>query len=383
MTLTMNGISTSANSRPRIECIITAPFASPASQTLIPVTATWTLNNYARAGTFSADFALSGAQAVGAWYDAPDAMAGKVNKIDFQIIPSYLDDTQDPSSTRSSTANVQFQGLVDKLTFDPISNSLSVGGRDYSVLLLDYEVDDVYLNLTSSEIAQKLAGAIGLSANVARTKNPAGRFFSVSHTHHSKKGHSRFRNAWELLSKLASYEQYDLWVQGTTLNFQPMLSNSTSILAQMQQPAGSGAYATANFETARLERDLIIAKGVRVEISSWDSAQRVANVGKWPLTGSANATVYSPAVAPNLSQGKVQAMALSIYNDILAHLRTVTITVPGDLTMEPRQSLQFAGSNTTWDRPYRIDNIEREMSAETGFHQTVTARTRDPSGDAS
>ena len=385
MSVTMNGISTTGANRPRIECVITSPYASPATTILVPVTATWTVNNYARAGTFSAGFAYELSQgAPTAWYDPPDPSAGSAVKVDFQIWPSYLADGQDPHATRGTNASPQFQGLVDKVSFDPATGTLQVSGRDYSVLLLDYAVDDAFLNSPASEIVQKLAAAVGLQSSVTPTQGPSGRFFAISHTRHTTSKQSRFKNAWDLLSKLASYEQYDLWVDGTTLNFHPALSNTTIVNASIQMPGQGGhPYAVANFESVLLDRDLIIAKGVKVEISSWDSAQRAAHVGTWPRSPAANAVVYSPTIAPNLSNAQVQALAITIYNDILAHLRTVTIAVPGDLTMQPRQSLQLMGTGTSWDRLYRIDNIEREMSFESGFKQTVVARTRDAAGDAS
>ena len=385
MVVTMNGLSSADPNKPRVECVITTPYAFPSMTTKVPFTVSWTVNNYARAGTFSAGFAYDlGTADYTKWYDPPDPSAGNAIKVDFQIWPSYLAIGQDPRSTRGTSASCQFQGLVDKVSFDPASGVLQVSGRDYSVLLLDYAVDDAFLNCPASEIVQKLAAAVGLQSSVTPTSGASGRFFSISHTRHTTSKQSRFKNAWDLLSKLASYEQYDLWVDGMTLNFHPALSNTTIVNATIQMPGQGGhPYAVANFESLLLDRDLIIAKGVKVEISSWDSAQRAAHTGTWPRSPAANAVVYSPAIAPNLSNAQVQALAVTIYNDILAHLRTVTIAVPGDVTMQPRQSLQLIGTGTTWDRLYRIDNIQREMSFEGGFKQTVVARTRDAAGEAS
>ena len=380
MTILMNGLSTDDVNACRIECEIYSPFVFPNRTVLVPAQASWTLNNYARAGTFSAEFAYDDSVSDSAkWYDPPDPTAGDVVKLDFQIWPSYLDPNQSPRATRGSNAVCQFQGLVDHVSHDPVRGVVQVSGRDYSVLLLDYAVDDAFLNQTASEIVQKLAADVGLMSSVTPTATYAGRYFSISHVRHTKTKQSRFKNAWDLLSRLASYEQYDLWVDGKTVNFHPAYSNDVVVQANFQTPGASGkTYPTANFATVQCERDLIIAKGVQVKISSFDSEQRRTSVGLWPRTPKANAVVYSPAIAPNLRQTQVDALAVKIYNDIVAHLRSVTFTVPGDLTMQPRQSLRLSRTETTWDRLYRIDSIQREMSFREGFQQTVVARTRAP-----
>ena len=385
MTVTMNGLSTDDVNAVRIECEIYSPFVFPNRTVKVPSHASWTLNNYARAGTFSAEFAYDDSVSDYAkWFDPPDPATGEVVKLDFQIWPSYLDPGQSPYATRGSNAVCQFQGLIDHVSHDPVMGMVQVNGRDYSVLLLDYAVDDAFLNRTASEIVQQLATDVGLMASVTPTTAIAGRFFSLSHVRHTKTTQSRFKNAWDLLSKLASYEQYDLWVDGKTVNFHPAYSNDVVVQAKFQTPGASGyAFPIANFASAQCERDLIIAKGVQVRISSWDAAQRKASIGLWPRSAKANAIVYSPSVAPNLRQAQVDALAVTIYNDIVAHLRSVTFTVPGDLTMQPRQSLRLSGTETTWDRLYRIDSIQREMSLRDGFQQTVVARTRDAAGDAS
>jgi hypothetical protein len=54
--------------------------------------------------------------------------------------------------------------------------------------------------------------------------------------------------------------------------------------------------------------------------------------------------------------------------------RVIIIEMPGDLTTTPRDSLAIADTGTDFDGLYMITSVERRMSFEHGFSQTIEAR---------
>nr|WP_321985322.1 hypothetical protein [uncultured Lichenicoccus sp.] len=240
-------------------------------------------NNFGRGDTFSAQIAPPPGAT---WFD-PAATA----PLDAQIQIGFLP----PGAAEGAVSSLplMIQGAIDTTRWDPIRRTLSVEGRDYSSKLVDYRATvDAFLNNTSSEVVQKLVTAangtntVQLTASVTATSTPIGQYFQIEHKRAGAISHSRETTAWDLMTRLARIESYDLYVTGTTVYFQPQLSDTTT---PVQLPIGlSGPVPTAPVMTINLERLAGLTKGIQVEVHSWDSRQRKAYVGLWPPKQSNN-----------------------------------------------------------------------------------------------
>ncbi len=329
-------------------------------------------NNFGRGDTFSAQIAPP---LRASWFD-PTATA----PLDAQIQIGFLP----PGAVEGAVSSLplMIQGGIDTTRWDPIRRTLTIEGRDYSSKLIDYRATvDAFLNNTSSEVVQKLVTAangtnkIQLTASVSSTSTPIGQYFQIEHKRAGAISHSRETTAWDLMMRLARIESYDLYVIGTTVYFQPQLSDTTT---PAQLPIGlTGSVPTAPVMTINLERLAGLTKGIQVEVHSWDSRQRKAYVGLWPPKQSNNPDTQKYAfMRPHLLQADCDKTAKALYAEILAHQRTVTYEMPGDTTLTPRQRVQLTGTSTSWDATYRVDSVVRRFGLD-GFTQSVTLRNRD------
>ncbi len=265
-------------------------------------------------------------------------------------------------------------GRVDRLSLDPARGTMTLEGRDYAARLLDLPVTESFLNCTSSEVARQLADRCGLSASIDQTSSMVGQYYQIEHARTALSRFSRFGTAWDLLSSLAQLEQCDLWVQGSTLYFQPV-SQADGVVRNIDfRPADqNNASPSLNVSRLSVRRSLALAGGVPVSVSSWNSRQRKRVVAQ-SANASATATAPINVVRPNLLPDTAQMLADGFYSQTSGHERTLSATMPGDLVLSPRDALLVTGIGASWDGNYRVDSVNREMSLSGGFVQHFTAK---------
>ena len=265
-------------------------------------------------------------------------------------------------------------GRVDRIRLDPVGGVITLEGRDYAARLLDLPVTEGFLNSTSSQIAQQLAERCGLTASIAGTSAMIGQYYQIEHARLALTRFSRFSTAWDLLSTLAQLEGFDLWVQGSSLYFQSSSSASSNVRhIDFRPPDQERASPSLNVSSLILDRSLALAGGVPVSVSSWNSRQR-----KRVEARSANGTRTSAAVLnvvrPNLLPDTAQILADGIFSQTSGHERTLTVRMPGDLVLSPRDDIRLSGISDGWDGNYRVDSLDREMTLTGGFVQHFKAK---------
>lgn len=279
-------------------------------------------------------------------------------------------------------------GVVDTIRFDPVRMDLDIEGRSWLALLLDQRVQDGWMNKTSGEVLTALISAAGLTPDVQITGSVTGQYYQIAHKRSALSGQNKFSNAFDLARFLANDEGCDMWADGKTVHVVPALSDTSPAWPLVIDR--SGPYPVMTVEGLSLERSLLITQGLVVQVLSWDYRQRRAVSVQWPLKGSTGgASTRSAASAgqlhvfkrTGLTQAQAQALAQTLYDRIIAHQRTVTVEMDGELSLTPRQSVLVQGTGTSWDGRQRIDNISRRISVDGGFTQTVTLRNRDVTED--
>ena len=266
-------------------------------------------------------------------------------------------------------------GRVDHMRLDPVGGTLTLDGRDHAARLIDLAVTENFLNNTSSEVAQQLAGRCDLSAVVDGTSTLIGQYYQIEHARIALKRFSRFATAWDLLTSLAQLEGFDIWVEGTNLHFQAATLRG-SIVHRIDLGAASPNLGSPSLNVSSLlvERSLVLGKGLPVAVTSWNSRQRMrVSATAGAVSGSTQTSIS--VVRPNLLQDTAQILADGVFAETFGHQRTLTATMAGDLDMRPRDAVEVSGVGAGWDGLYSIDAIEREMTLVGGFLQRITAKT--------
>lgn len=272
-------------------------------------------------------------------------------------------------------------GAVDRLDIDPVQEVVELEGRDLTAGLIEARTQETFANRTSSEIATILAGRQGLGTDVAATGTPVGRYYQSEHDRITLDQFSRATTQWDLLVFLARHEGFDVWVDGTTLHFQPQVTGS----------AGAVALTPGDCMDLRLERSLTLARDIEVTVKSWNTRQQAAftqtarsgpqgSAGSGTASGKVQRYVY---VRPNLTPQDALQLASRILADLSRHERVVRATLPGELALTPRSLVQLSGTGTDFDQVYYVAEIERRLSVAGGFVQTVRAKNSSPASAAS
>jgi len=255
-------------------------------------------------------------------------------------------------------------GDADSIEIDPIRQDIQLAGRDLTARFLLSQTQQTFENQTSSEIASAIVTRHGLVPQVTATSTLVGRYFGTSRTRTAMYQNARATNDWDLLVWLAEIEGFDLWVDGSTLYFQP--------------PSTSGPTLTicpADCIELSLHRSLDIAAGVSIQVKSWDCQTQQSVSQTLSSVNSPNSNISLVIVRPNLPPGDATLMAQQALAQMTAHERVISFTVPGDLTTAPRMTIELTSTGTDFDGTYQVAEIERCFSLREGFVQHVRARS--------
>ncbi len=253
-------------------------------------------------------------------------------------------------------------GQADFVEIDPIRGEVSVDGRDLTALFIEARTQETFQNQTASDIVTSLATRQGLVANVTPTSGPVGRNFQSQHARTTLDQHGRFTTEWDLLTRLADQEGFDIWVDQQVLNFMP--------------PAASGTVALTPGDcvSMRLERTLSLEGTLSVAVRSWDCRGQTSISQTATLGGGVGGVPDYVIVRPNVTADVAQSIAQRVLGEMAQHALCVDLELPGELTMQPRMGLALSDTGTDFDGLYVISDVERRMSFGHGFTQHVRAR---------
>jgi phage protein D len=260
-------------------------------------------------------------------------------------------------------------GGVDSVEIDLLGDAVRLTGRDLSADLIEARVQGTFANQTSSDIATTLAGRHQLSADVQSTTTPVGRYWQLEHDSLVLDGFARATTEWDLLVRLAQYEGFAVWVQGTTLHFCAVDTLAPPTVLQV-----------ATLSALHLERSLTLAQEILVTVKSWHSRtaqtyEQTASSSQ--ASGMDNKTQSYVYMAPNLMPDMALKLAQRRLAELTQYERVILAEMPGELSLAPGQQILLQGSGTAFDRPYRIDSVERRLDMSHGFTQRLRAQQAD------
>ena len=322
-------------------------------------------NNYYAADRFNASLAVTADPSTGIsfWAAASDIC------LDIQF-----------SLDNGSTFTSLIQGPVDSVVIDAVSGLAHLNGRDLSAVLIEARTQETFANRTASEIATLLAERHNLLPQVSPTTTPVGRYYQSQHDRITLDQFSHATTEWDLLVFLAQQEGFDVFAQGTSLYFQPAI----------QQTSRPTLLCPTDLTGLRLERSLTLARDIEVSVKSWNSYQNsafiecayatmISNDGITGLTGSAQRYIF---VQPNLTSDGARKLAQRKLAELTQHERMLELTMPGELTLTPRNMIALGGTGSDFDQSYYIDSIERRIRYDGGFVQRIRAKNSSPRTDS-
>ena len=255
-------------------------------------------------------------------------------------------------------------GLVDRVDIDVGAQLAKVDGRDLTARFIEARTQETFENRTASEIVTLLATRRGLLAQVTPTQALVGRDFDGDHAQTTLDQYSGVTTEWDLLARLADAEDFDVWVDDQTLYFAPPSPGLGQTMVTPQDCI-----------ELRLERLLNLAGDLQVVVKSWDSrAQQAIVQSAGAVLGDATTRSYV-LVRPNMSNTDAANLAARTLARMTQNGRVITMELPGDILMKPRQSLILTETGTDFDGVYVVTSVERHLSFMHGFTQTLQART--------
>lgn len=267
---------------------------------------------------------------------------------------------------------------LDHLEFDLVGNCVRFNGRNLVGILMDTKTQKAYPNQTSAEIVQAIGAEHGMTVVATPTKTLVGQYYQLQHEKITLNNLSHQTTEWDLLTYLAQEEEFNIWVQGNTLYFQPPSANTTPPFQIIYTPPnGHTAYPTLNVESVTMERSLTLAKDIQVTVKSTN----LRNGAVYHKTVQAIGAAHNPATMqkyvftkPGLTPDQAFKHANAMLSDLSKHELVLRIEMPGELTLTPRSMIQFSGTGTVFDTTYFVAEIERSISFDEGFTQSARCK---------
>jgi hypothetical protein len=270
------------------------------------------------------------------------------------------------------------QGEADSFDYSTNNNCVTIQGRDLTARMIDTKTQIAYVTQTSSEVVTAIAQKHGLTPVVTATTTPVGRFWSAEHDNIALNQFHRVTTEWDLVCTLARFEQFDAFVVGTSLYFQPFAkpSDDPYVLTWQQDQYGNQL---GNVPALSLSRAYTIAKGVQVIVKSWNAKQKRSfqrGVPSNKPVSTSNVSVQQYVyVIPDLTEDQAQQRANAIYADIIKHeYRIRASNMIGDDILTPRNIIQLTGTGTAFDAIYYPTHVSRRIDIH-GYTMSLEART--------
>lgn len=292
------------------------------------------------------------------------------------------------ATVQGGTPTTLIFGLVDSIEYTPIDGRMVLSGRDLSGLLVDAPTEQTYANLTSSEIVQQFVNqysSYGMQGNITATTKPVGRFYGIDYGFTLFGQFYRATTQWDLVLFLAQMEGFDVHMDGKTLYFGPPTAADQQVY---ELAMGFGPPVVSNAEFLRLTRSLTLAKDVQVTVLSWNS-MLLRPIKRVVKSSNSNAPKggYGPAqkyvfYKPDLTPDQALQYGYTKLNEITKLERVVETKIPGELKLTPASKVRLVGTQSTWDQDYFVQEIDRSISFQSGFSETLRLKNVSPANQS-
>ncbi|NMM21849.1 MAG: hypothetical protein HHJ15_18170 [Rhodoferax sp.] len=332
-------------------------------------------NSYFQADTFRLTLALSGQPA-----NRDFKFWAAQTSLQVELLVGF---PQNPDNFTRTDLKSLLVGYVDDIQVDPLRDEITMAGRDLTSLLIDTKRSIAFTNMTSSDIAIKIAKEMGLNYLVEPTKKFTGTMAQIVTQMVGDRS-----TYWDVLTKLAQIEHYTVSVTGHTLNFVSATPPGDFYELQYQAPVLQ-AFPVGNFTAMKFSRNLSVTRGIKVTVMSWNqktgkmvkqtaSRSRVKNTTTSKSGSNGLPPLEYTFVYPNMTDDAAQAKATALAQDISQHEVNLDAEMPGDDLLTTTTPIKVTGTDTAFDQTYYPASIQRRYSWDDGYRMTVRARNYSP-----
>jgi phage protein D len=273
----------------------------------------------------------------------------------------------------SSSPVQMFVGVADEVDINLEDRTVKVSGRDKTAKLLDAKTNEKWLNKQPQDIITDLAGRAGLSVEFnGQQTDKAGLKFNQDYNRISE-----LDSQWNVVVRLAKQLGCIAFVKGGTLIIQPWDGSANGTYNVYYQRPTPETYANGSFVSLSLRRDLNLAKKVRVNHRSWQHKQGQAIESEYESDGVGSDELLHSLKGPNLTKQQQDAIAEARLGEIISHERTLAVSAPGDVNIDPRMVLVLSGTGTGFDQSYVISDISHKWAWDDGYRMMVNVRNKD------
>ncbi|WP_124800651.1 hypothetical protein [Paraburkholderia phosphatilytica] len=292
----------------------------------------------------------------------------------------------DPTNWALNELTQWIYGQVDTVEFDPEVATITLKGRDLTRVFQDAKTTEKWQNKTSSQIATLLAKRHGLTPVVTATSTQVGKFYQIDHDKMTNA-----RTEWDILCELARFERYTVYVQGTSLYFQPIPDSSappSQILNWFPRSPVNG-FPIADYKSIKFTRALTVSKGIVVVVRSLHDKMKRSFTAIYPGNSIPKQGVGSQAGSepqvyyfnvPNKTQQQCVQLAQAKYQELVQHEMKCDIALPaaGNDGITKNSSIGIRGTGTAFDQTYYPDTLKRSLDIEGGYCLTIGAKNMSP-----
>lgn len=271
-------------------------------------------------------------------------------------------------------------GQVDDLDYIPSEGKIVLTGRDLTAIFIDNKTTEKFQNLTSSQIAELLAKRRGLTPVVTPTAIKAGKYYEIDHARLTNQ-----KSEWDLLTYLAHEENFDVFVKGKTLYFQPKPKPTDIPYVINYVPPLLGGTPNSNITHITFSRNLTLAKDIIVKVHSWNQKQKKGFTKTATGTHNKNTVLAGAAqpigeaqvieqTYPNLTPEQALQKAQNLLKEYSQHEVKMHAEMPADNLLSTENIIQVVGTGTLFDQIYYPNSILRRMSVSEGYKMTIEAK---------
>jgi phage protein D len=275
-------------------------------------------------------------------------------------------------------------GQVDDVDYEPASGKITLSGRDLTALFIDSKTTEKFVNLTSSQIATLFAKRRNLTPVVTDTTIKVGKYYEIDHARLTSQ-----RTEWDLLTFLAQEENFNVFVKGKSLYFQPKPSGDSIPYVINYVPGFLGGSDNSNMVSIVFSRNFTLSKDIIVEVRSWNQKQRKGFTKRATATHTKNSVLSGaaqpigeaqvfPYIFPNLTPEQALQKAQNLLKQLSSHEVKLRAEGPADNLININSSIQVLGTGTLFDQIYFPSSIIRRMSVNDGYSMTISAKNHSP-----
>lgn len=254
-------------------------------------------------------------------------------------------------------------GEIDTTDFHFGQNgTIHASGRCKSIKLHNKKSNQKFVNQTTTQVVQTLAGQAGLGASVGGGGAMAGKKLDQEF--------AKMTDGQSFASVITKCAELD--------NARWYVDNDGTLHYDIGPGGGGysvhyspGTPESADFFELSIKRNIQAGKTIKCTVKSWHPKQKKANEGTGTSGGNGGPVEYGYTI-PGLQQDQCQKHAKSKADEVARHEITVNVRCVGDPSINVAMGLSVSGTGF-FDQSYTIDSIHHQFGM-SGHTMSITAR---------